>query len=35
MGDQRRTLRFGVMVNADARGYEEATALVRRALVGR
>ena len=31
MGDYGRSLRFGVMVNSDARGYEEASALVRRA----
>jgi hypothetical protein len=31
MGDYGRSLRFGVIVNADARGYEEASALVRRA----
>ena len=31
MGDYGRSPRFGVMVNADARGHEEASALVRRA----
>jgi hypothetical protein len=31
MGDYGRSLRFGVIVNADARGYKEASALVRRA----
>src|SRR3712207_6180450 len=30
MGDHRRTLSFGVIVNADACGYEEASALVPR-----
>ena len=29
MGDYGRSLWFGVMVDADARGYEEAPALVR------
>ena len=31
MGDYGRSLRFGVLVNADSRGYEEVSALVRRA----
>jgi hypothetical protein len=31
MGDCGRSPRFGVMVNANARGYEETSALVRRA----
>jgi hypothetical protein len=30
MGDYRSSLRFGVIVKADARGYEEVSALVRR-----
>jgi hypothetical protein len=31
MGNYGRSVRFGVMVNADARGYEETSALMRRA----
>ena len=31
MGDYGRSLRFGVIGDADARGYEEVSALVRRA----
>jgi hypothetical protein len=33
MGDCGRSPRFGVMVNVDARGYEETSALGRRALL--